>query len=167
MNTTNCTSINGGTVKRLKKCLKKQLHEALQCSHQRYAPTAERKTTLNYKSEPCGGLGKLPEAGSLPLTVHMAGVLQNNGRNHIPPPPPPAVWVSQTNRKTTITQAGPPSCGSGAIGPVKLREIQLFLPAATGLWVIVRRRDTEVSQLYLPHQPLGNASPQTLFGYLA
>ncbi|TNN50688.1 hypothetical protein EYF80_039138 [Liparis tanakae] len=33
------------------------------CSHQRYAPTAERKTSLNPGSEPRGGPGKLPESG--------------------------------------------------------------------------------------------------------
>ncbi|KAK5902303.1 hypothetical protein CesoFtcFv8_007571 [Champsocephalus esox] len=69
--------------------------------------------------------GQLPETGggwvtSLPCSYGCC-VLQNNGRNHTPPPAV-LVQASQTNRKTTISQTRPPSCGSGGHGVSSCRR---------------------------------------------
>ena len=104
-------------------------------------------------------------AGSLPFPVHMADVLlQNNGRNHILP----SCLVHrapQTNRKTTISQARPPSCSSGGHRAAPAAG-DPSLPSSS-YWTFSRHAlcgscDTQVSQLYLLQQPSINTSLWTL-----
>lgn len=147
---------------------KKNTHEESQrsrCSSS--ALTAERKTTLNYKSEPCSGLEQLPgrreEAGSLPFPVRMGWcVPENNGRNHILPSCPDSQAFSDKHEKQPYRQPGllPGARGGHSTGPAAGDP---SLPPSS-YWTFGRCRscDTQASQLYLLPQPLINTSPWSL-----
>lgn len=141
----------------------------LRCSHGWCtALTAARKTTLNCKSKPWGGLEQLPEqrgAGSLPFPVHMDDVCSRI-MGGIAPPPQLSLFTGllRQTEKQGYRRPGPLPAAQGAIGPAQLQGFQLFLPGATGLhqWAHFRNCDTQVSQLYLLHQPLINNFSWTL-----
>ena len=143
---------------------KKNMHEESQRSCCLSSTlTAERKTTLNYKSEPCGGLEQLPErregAGSLPFPVRMGWcVQQNNGRNHILPSCPGSQGFSDKHEKQRYQRPGllPGARGGHSAGPAAGDP---SLPPSS-YWTFGRCRscDTQASQLCLLCQTMINTS---------
>lgn len=98
---------------------------------------AEKTATLNFKSEPRGGPEQHPgrerRPGSLPFPLHTADpCCRIMGGITSSPAVPLLRGSSDKHENTTISPALLPAAQE-VTGPLQLRQIQVFLPAATAL----------------------------------
>lgn len=95
--------------------------------------------------------------GSLPFPLHTADVCYKIMGGITSPPAVLVHRASQTDRKTRISQARPPSCSSGG-HRARAAAGDPTLPSSGywtfSQWVHCGSCDTRVAQLYLLHQPL-------------